>query len=84
MTEVKVMIAELRTDSKWIRKSVKEHNDKLDKISENVTKIETGFGNHLKHHDFLEKQQNKKLIIIGICVAVISILVAIGLKLILG
>lgn len=54
----RTLLAELKNDIKWIkstcrdlRTEVKEHNDKLDENAKTLATINTGFKNHLKHHE---------------------------------
>jgi len=71
--DLKVLLAEVRTDIKYIRRSVKEHNGKLDGLNDKVIVVENNLENHLKSHEQLRKETWQKM---GLVVSIIGMLAA--------
>jgi len=71
--DLKVLLAEVRTDIKYIRRSVKEHNGKLDGLNDKVIVVENNLENHLKSHEQLRKETWQKM---GLVVSIIGMLTA--------
>lgn len=85
------LLVELKTDIKYIRRiikdvrlDVKEHNNKLDDYGKQMTIIESNQKNHLKHHEFLERETAKMYTKLGLFVSGLSILIGIILKVAFG
>ncbi len=69
MLKVVENLSEVRTNIKWIKTNVKEHNEKLDEIVLKIAEVETGFKNHLKEH---EKLRRDFFIKAGILITVVT------------
>ena len=86
ITEIKVGLGEQKTDLKYLRRNVKEHNTKLDTINDKLIVVDHGLKNHLKAHKELTEKTHKEQMAmfktLGLLVAGISVITGIVLKII--
>jgi len=81
IVEMKVLLAELKTDIKYIRNSVREHNKKIDEVGDKLIIVENNLNNHLQEHERLRKEMFTKL---GMLVSAIGVISSVVLKFVFG